>query len=431
MSNIVVYGKDKTGNGLKEMLSKLGKNAVLYDDSDGFDGRGRFCSKSLVILSPGVPPQAKGVKIACRRGAFVVGELEFCFPLCAGKCISVTGTNGKTTVCEMIYKILRECNFTAYLLGNGGVPFCTEVLQVRGDETVVLESSSFQLDRCSAFAPYISVCTNVATDHLNYHKTVADYMRAKKNNFIHQRNGFAIFNSDDETCVSISAECRCTKLFYSLYDATANCYFDGANVILRDGAQSCAIAAPFLQQFVKPNRSNALAAITACCAMGVLPDAAVNALKTYTPLPHRLQYVCTVDGVNFVDDSKATNVHATICALRCFDDNLALILGGSDKGESFDGIFERLPPNVLTVAAAGDTAQRISLDARHYGVAVEIFADIAQAAQYCYQSLAKRGGGTVLMSNACASFDRFGSYAERGEYFQKAVLQIYSENKKN
>lgn len=431
MSDIVVYGKGKTGENLKKMLTGLGKTAVMYDDASGFESKAKFCKKSLVLLSPGVPPYAKGVAVARKRGAYIMGELELCFLLCLGKCISVTGTNGKTTVCEMIYKILRDCGVKARLLGNGGVPFCSQVMDVKSDEFVVLESSSFQLDTCRNFDPYISVCTNIATDHLNYHKSVESYINAKKNNFVNQQAGFAVFNLDDAACVDVAQECRCERLFYSLNNSSANCFIDDKNIILQSSDKSKVISAPFIDRFVKHNRSNALAAILACCANGVDPQLAVRSLQNYVPLPHRLQEIAVIDGVHFIDDSKATNVHATVSALQCVELQTALIMGGSDKGENFDAVFANLPANVIKVAAVGDTAKKISADAARYGVCAEICDDLIQAVQVCYRHIKSCGEGAVLMSNACASFDKFGSYAERGDYFKKAVMLIKSESKKD
>ena len=425
MSDIIVYGKGKTGQSLIKMLQKLHRNAILYDDVTGFDGNGEFTQNCLVLLSPGVPPTAKGLLLSRERQAKVVGELEFCFPYCKGKCISVTGTNGKTTTCEMIYHVLRECGKSSRLLGNGGVPISSQVLDVQEDDIVVLESSSFQLLDCEDFAPFVSVTTNLAMDHINYHGSFEQYARAKQNNFIHQEKGYALFNLDDGGAVGLSQSARCERLFYSVSNSEANCYYDGSNVVLRSDGQMTKVSAVFLSQFAKHNLSNALGAILACVCVGVLPNQAVSALHSYRLLPHRLQQVTTVCGVTFVDDSKATNVHATVSALSCFSQNLALVLGGSSKGESYDPIFEAVGENVKLIVAVGDTASDIQSTGKKYGIDVKIFDDFKQATQYCFEQI-KVIGGVVLMSNACASFDKFSGYNERGDYFQKAVKEIQS-----
>ncbi len=425
MTDIIVYGRGKTGQSVMSLLQKLHQSAVFYDDVKGFD-RGGFTSGGLVVLSPGIPPTAKGVIEARKIGAQFCCELELCFPLCRGKCISVTGTNGKTTVCEMIHHILRCVGKKSVLLGNGGVPFSSRVLDVSYDETVVLESSSFQLAFCKKFAPYISVLTNVASDHLNWHGTVQNYRSAKANNFLRQQDGFAIFNGDDENVVALSEKCRSVKLFYSLRDNDANCSFDGEFVTVKTKDIRCKRQAKFLKNFALHNQSNALAAISACVCAGVCLADCLRALQTFRLSPHRLQKISSFCGVDFVDDSKATNVHATVSALKCFSQDLALILGGSDKGESYDEIFLNLPPDSV-VTAAGQTASDIRQCGGKYGVEVRVFDDIKKAVTYCFYALKGRGG-TVLMSNACASFDSFGGFEERGEYFAKAVEELKVEN---
>ncbi|MCH5151073.1 MAG: UDP-N-acetylmuramoyl-L-alanine--D-glutamate ligase [Clostridiales bacterium] len=430
MSDIVVYGRGKTAQSLLKMLQKLHLDAIMYDDATGFDGNGKFSENSLVLLSPGVPPQAKGVQLARQNGANVVGELEFCFPYSKGKCISVTGTNGKTTTCEMIYHVLQNCGVSSRLLGNGGVPFSSQVLEVVENEIVVLESSSFQLLDCKGFAPFVSVVTNLAVDHLNYHGSFEQYAKAKENNFVHQKEGYALFNLDDGGAVNLSRKAKCKTLFYSVNNTEANCYYDGDNVVLRCDGQITRISARFLKQYAKHNLSNSLGAILACACVGIPPNLAVDALQTYALLPHRLQQVANFCGVTFIDDSKATNVHATVSALSCFSQNVGLILGGSDKGENYDPIFETMGTNVKLVVAVGETAADIRQCGQKHGVDVKIYDDFSKATRYCFEQM-KNIGGVVLMSNACASFDLFSGYGERGDYFQKAVKEIQSDTKKN
>ena len=430
MSDIIIYGRGKTGQSLMKMLQRLGKNATFYDDAIGFEGEEDFTTNSIVLLSPGVMPSAKGLKIARQRGAKIISELEYCFPFCKGRCISVTGTNGKTTTCEMIYHILHKCNFASRLLGNGGVPISTQVLDVSQDELIVLESSSFQLLDCNTFAPYVSVFTNLAVDHINHHGSFEEYAKAKENNFVHQRQGYALFNLDDNNVVEMSQKCKCKRLYYSVHDKHANCYYDGERVVVQDGVCKTEVAAAHFAEYAKHNLSNALGAVLACCCVGVSLENAVSALQSYQLLPHRLQHIATYEGVTFVDDSKATNVHATVSAMQCFSQNLALILGGSDKGEQYDNIFTQMKPNVKLVVAVGQSAHDMQLCAQKYGIKVLILDDFKHAVKYCYEQM-RPIGGVVLMSNACASFDSFGGYEERGEYFVKVVKEIQSDTQTN
>ena len=428
MSDIVIYGKGKTGLSLYRMLNRQGRQAVFYDDTSGFDGEGCFDENTLVLLSPGVKPFAKGLIDAKKAGATIMSELEYCFSCCAARCVSVTGTNGKTTVCEMIYRILREAGIACRLLGNGGRPFSSEVLDVEANETVVLESSSFQLNDAKFFAPYISVFTSLACDHLDYHASYDEYVNAKANNFLRQRKGFAIFNADDKNVVELSARCQCEKLYYSVSGGNGECFFDGDNVVLNVDGQISRSQCPALKGFVEHNRSNALAAILTAYLLGVPISVSARAIVDYRFLPHRIETVGKHCGVTFVDDSKATNVHAAVSALSNYTEPLALILGGSDKGERFDGIFENISSNVMAVTASGETASKIAECGRRHGVGVAVFDVISQACGSCYCAV-KPKGGVVLMSNACASFDKFGGYAERGDYFKQVVERLIGDKK--
>lgn len=424
MTDIIIYGNGKTGQNLHKLLIKQGKRAVMYDDKTGFEENADFTADSLVLLSPGVFPGAKGLSRAKSVGAKLLGELEYCFPLCKGRIISVTGTNGKTTTCEMTRHILDYAGKSNRLLGNGGVPFSAEVLDVDTDELVVLESSSFQLDNAASFAPYISVFTNLASDHLNYHGDMESYVRAKVNNFIHQEKGYAIFNADDDGVTELSRLCRCTPLYYSLTREDSNCYIANNRIMMHLDGRSSEVPLGCVGSFALHNRSNALAAILACAVAGVELDVAVDALSSYKLLPHRMQYVGQIEGVTFIDDSKATNVHATVSALKNYYEPLALILGGCSKGEKFDDIFSGLKENVVEVAVSGDTATEIIECGAKYGTVVDRFEDIAPATEYCFRTMKKLGGGIVLMSNACASFDKFDGYEERGEYFWRIVERL-------
>lgn len=432
MSDIIIYGRGKTGKSLYGLLKQQGKTARFYDDKLGFDGEGRFSKDSTVILSPGVKPYAQGVKKAEQAGAEIIGELEYCFPLCRGKTISVTGTNGKTTVCEMIYHALKSDGRSCKLLGNGGTPLSSQVLTVTERDLVVLESSSFQLMNCRRFSPYVSVFSSLAADHLDYHGSFENYTLAKVNNFIYQQaDAYAVFNADDGNVREISELCKCRKLYYSLTDKSADAYYrDGKAVVRFEGVTESATAA-FAERFAVHNRSNALAAILACRAAGVPLEHIAAALDSYRFLPHRLESVAEINGVKFVDDSKATNVHATVSALENYTESLALILGGSSKGEPFDAIFDGLRGNVVSVVAVGDTAKEIYETGKRFGVSVTVLPDIKQAVSLCYGDLRRQGGGVVLMSNACASFDKFSGYAERGDYFQKSVRELECGEKAN
>lgn len=432
MSDIILYGRGKTGMSLQKMVEGMGYKPIFYDDECGFDNEEKFQKDSLVIVSPGVKPNARGMMLARSVGAKTVGELDFCFPYCKGRCVSVTGTNGKTTTCQIIHHILSKAGIASRLLGNGGVPFSSQVLDTLPNEVTVLESSSFQLDNAESFSPYISVLTNLAPDHLDYHGDFVSYEKAKRNNFCHQRaDAYAVFNADDEKALEISADSGAYTLYYSTNNKFANCYYNDRTVHLNVGGKTVNYLCDYLSTLAKHNLSNALCGILVCYLLGVDVERSCQAVADYKFLPHRLQTVKRFFGVTFVDDSKATNAHATVSALSCFENvPLALILGGSDKGCSFDEIFVSLKSNVKFVCAVGQTAERINQTAKKYFVNVKVCENYKQAVEACYRKI-KKIGGVVLMSNACASFDQFNGYEQRGEYFAQLVEELCSDQEKN
>lgn len=432
MTDIILYGRGKTGESLHKMVNRLGMSCTFYDDTNGFEKGCEFSSHSLVITSPGVRPNAAGMCLAKQSGAKIVDELDFCFPYCKSPCVSVTGTNGKTTTCQLIFHVLQSAGKKARLLGNGGVPFSSEVMDISKDEIAVLESSSFQLDCAQHFAPFISVVTNIAPDHLDYHENLDNYIRAKCNNFLHQKaDSYAVFNADDQTALNVSADSPAYTLYYSTQNPNANCYYADGVLHLNCCGENINYACDFLRTLRKHNLSNALCAVLVCYLLGVSVDESCKGVSTYKYLPHRLQTVAEFNGVTFVDDSKATNVHATVSALECFENvPLALILGGSDKGCEFDEVFRHLNSNVKLVCALGETSNKIFETSQRYFVQVKKCESYEQAVELCYRKI-KNIGGVVLMSNACASFDMFDGYDKRGDYFVKLVEELCRGEKKN
>ena len=424
----IVYGRGKTGQSLRKLLQKQGKESVFYDDEMGFDTPNVSFDNSTVLLSPGIKPNAKGIVLAKQSAKRMIGELQYCFPLCKAPCISVTGTNGKTTTCELIYHILKSQGKSTWLLGNGGVPFAEKVLECKQDDIVVLESSSFQLAKCNNFAPKVSIFTNLAVDHLDYHPTMADYSLAKQNNFVNQSIGdFALFNADDNYAMALSQKSKACTLFYSTNNQFSNCYLTNQMAHLNLFGKHQVAPMGALKDMYLHNQSNCLAAIVACAIFGVTLQQSLRAISTFKFLPHRMQVVANFDNVTFVDDSKGTNMHATCFACKSIKGNIALILGGSQKGYAFDEIFQGLPTGVKYICASGQTAGEIAQCGAKYNQNVQVFDCLRDCVKSAFLAI-KDIGGTVLMSNACASFDKFSGYAQRGDCFQQVVEELKFES---
>lgn len=424
MSDIIIYGAGATGVALKSLLKN--NNALLYDD-DPTKSQVKdvdFDKVELVVTSPGIPPNSPFLAQCFKRGIKVIGELQLCYWLCSNKIVSVTGTNGKTTVTQLIKHMLDACGEANQLLGNGGVPFSQGLQSLNAQDIVVLESSSFQLKDCTEFAPTVSAVTNIAPDHLDYHHSYQDYINAKLNNFLHQNNGqFAVFNLDDQAVVDCSGLANAQRLFYST-SKPCNCYYDDGKVVVDVGVKH---TVDLEHAFSNHNLSNVLCATLCVAALGVDIKKAIESISTFSFDKHRMQFVGQVGNVCFVDDSKATNIHAVISALQSTAGDVYLILGGIDKGLDFEQLvccthFKK----VRFVACIGETACKLSSLLMQYGICHEKCQTLQQATQRCYDE-AKATGGTVLLSPACSSFDMFESYKQRGVLFQRCAMELSND----
>ena len=422
MSNIVIYGRGKTGMELLKMLQK-DNNVVLCDDKDGINPESiEIDNTDLLALSPGVFPIRPLVRKCLDRGVRVVSELQLAWERFKGKTVAVTGTNGKTTVVTMLSHVLDRLGVDNILCGNVGIPFA----HFADDSGIaIVECSSFQLKYCDTFSPYVSIFTNVDSDHTDYHGSVEDYIKSKCNIFRRQRDGYAIFNADDSNVLDLSGECNCRTLFYSTTNKCANCYIDGKDVVLNTVDKFIRVQSEKIATMYRHNQSNVLAVLLALYCLGVDFAESVTAAESYTFLPHRLQLVGSCGKVDFVNDSKATNVHATLSALKSVQGNIALIAGGSDKDTDFHPLAKGIGSNVRLVCTIGQTADSIAACLRKTGCTVVKCSSMEEAVNVCFDSL-KHCGGTVLLSPACASFDMYNSYIERGEHFTAVVKGVCS-----
>lgn len=423
MANIIIYGTGVTGQALYNRL--CGNNNIwLYDDNPTKSSVAMldipYDCIDVCIVSPGIPNGAPLLLELQDRGVPVMGEWQYCSRLCGDKVVSVTGTNGKTTITEMIHHILTAVGIDSALLGNGGTPWSSDI--GCGNRVTVLESSSFQLERSDSFCPYISVLSNISSDHLAYHGNMDNYIASKCNNFVGQDgNQWALFNLDDNTVMSLTNRCSAMAITYSVDNNNANCYIlDNCVVLNMKDSYSCDMGV--LVSYCRHNKSNALCALLVCSILGVSVLDGIEALATYRVDSHKLQQVCVHNGITYIDDSKATNISATLSAVASIEGDIALILGGSSKGYSFDELIYNLPANVVCIAVLGDTAGDILASCYKYGRHCTICANMTTAVICCQQTLCIEG--TVLLSPACASFDQYANYIERGEHFASVVTKV-------
>jgi UDP-N-acetylmuramoylalanine--D-glutamate ligase len=361
-----------------------------------------------VVKSPGVPAQAPVIAAARERGLPVLGEVELAWRLIPNEFIAVTGTNGKTTTTELVGHIHREAGRPVAVAGNVGTALSSLVGALPEAATVVCEVSSFQLEDAVEFAPEGAVLLNLAPDHIDRHGTFEAYTAAKLRVFAHQGN--------DDVAVA--------PLGLGVEDlggcARRVCFGDGPQAELSDRAGQLWWAEEPLLDVEEiglrglHNRRNAMAAAAICLARGIEPDAVRSALRTFAGVEHRLEEVASIDGVLYVNDSKATNVASTLVALESFDTPIRLILGGQGKGEDYTPLRAPVAERCAGVYLIGEEAER--LGAVVGGERCETLERAFDAA-----AGAARPEEVVLLSPACASFDQFEDYEARGRAFKELV----------
>ncbi|SUW04028.1 UDP-N-acetylmuramoylalanine--D-glutamate ligase [Brachyspira pilosicoli] len=411
----------KTEEELKLSIEALkDKNAKLYF---GKQDANILKDITLIIISPGVPQSIDIVKEAKKRNIKVIGEIEFAYNLIPDRnYISVTGTDGKTTTVNLIYSIINSYK-KARLLGNVGNTFSKEVESIEKDEDIVLELSSFQLETVDNFHSHISVILNIAEDHLDRYKDIEDYFNAKKNITKNQNsNDFLILNYDNFYTNRYYNELIKTKdisfnvLTFSTKYREANLYYNSEDECLYyNGEKIFSIAKRKLLGM--HNIENILASVLACIKDNIPIEYIDKAVNNFQSIEHRLEFVKEIDGVRYINDSKATSMSAVMSALKSFDKNIILIMGGRNKGIDFKPlksiIEERVKKLILTGEASEDLSSMIDVSNKI------IIKDFTEAFDYAKKIAVK--GDTVLLSPGCASFDSFKNYEERGKYFKSLV----------
>ncbi len=403
----LVVGLARSGQAAMALLRQRGETVVGVDRRDGHDGLAELEHARVVVKSPGVPRQEPVIAAALERGLVVFGELELAWRALPNEFIAVTGTNGKTTTVELIGAIHREAGLAVAVAGNVGTALSSLVGHLAPDAVVVCEASSFQLEDAIAFAPEAAVLLNIEPDHLDRHFTLENYRAAKLRIFMNQGNDDIAVAPAGHAIEDLGG-CAREVTFGpggELDDRAGHLWWDEQPVI----------AHADIRLRGAHNRLNAAAAAAVCLARGIEPDAVVAALRAFAGVEHRLEEVATHDGVLYVNDSKATNVGATLTALAAFADRpVHLILGGEGKGQDFTPL--RAPaarcagvyligedgPAIGTQIAAGEPCGTL-----------ENAVGAARAAA--------RPGDVVLLSPACASFDQFGDFEARGRAFKEIV----------
>lgn len=379
----------------------------------------------FIYRSPGIRPDVDGFVRAIGRGAVLTSEMEAFFEVCPARIIAITGSEGKTTTSTLIAEMLKAEGKRVFLGGNIGTPLLDRAPDMTSDDYVVVELSSFQLMTMKRNAP-TAVVTNVTPNHLDIHKGMDEYIAAKANVFKHQSGeNCVVLNADNDITRSFADIAKGEVRWFSLEEKVENgAYFDGEWLVsVENGAERRIVRADEIKVPGMHNVANYLTAI--CAVRGIVGDEAIaKVAREFGGVEHRIEFVREVDGVRYYNDSIASSPTRTIAGLKSFKQKVVLIAGGYDKHIPFEPLAAELPAHVKTLVLCGATADKIESVARAVeGCPPIVRADGFEQAVNAARDAASEGD-IVLMSPACASFDQFKNFAERGEKFKNIVWEF-------
>jgi len=407
---------------IESALNQLRNEKIDFEFGGHSD---RVYESSLMIVSPGVPNDSQVLQNARAQGIKLISEIEFAYHYCKGKIIAVTGTNGKTTTTSLCGHVFNTCGYKTHVAGNIGLAFSEIVMDVKEGEFVSLEVSSFQLDLIEKFKPSAALILNITPDHLNrYENSIDKYAESKQRIYKNQDEyDFLILNNDNKAVVKYLTEHRSKSFFFSLVEEENNgCFYSNDDVIFRmEGKEKFRCSRNDIKIRGEHNLANAMSVICAAKVFNLDNSGIIKGLQTFESVEHRLELVRQIDGVKFINDSKATNVDSVWYALKSFEEPILLILGGQDKGNDYEQIKELVLQKVKKIHAIGSSAEKV-FNFFHHDVKVEIEKSLENAVINSNREAVK--GDVVLLSPACASFDMFNNYEHRGKVFKEAVNKL-------
>jgi UDP-N-acetylmuramoylalanine--D-glutamate ligase len=395
----------------------------------GGHGERTFRGQDLIVVSPGVPVDSPPLVQARALGESVIGEIELASRFLPKEIVAITGSNGKTTTTTLAGEIVAAGGFPVVVGGNIGTPAISLVERATADTVVVLEVSSFQLETIETFRAKVAVVLNITPDHLDRHRTFAAYTDAKARIFENQEaDDLAVLNADDPTCAGLAGRTRAQVFWFSRKnEVKQGAYLRDGRVLFRDGrdkGQREIMLASEIPLKGAHNVENTLAAMCVGALMGCEAGRIRKAVQDFKAVEHRLEYVATIRGVEYYNDSKATNVDATIKALESFPANIHLILGGKDKDSDYTLLNDLLRRRVKRVYTIGAAAKKIESQVEP---AAEIDQSVTLETALKRAAATAEAGDVVLLAPACASFDQFKNYEHRGRVFKEVVRALATE----
>ncbi len=442
---ILVLGLGVSGVSTVKALNKLGSKIIIsdlkteiqlkeyIDQLKGIDAKYVLGTNDLdlrdidlVIKSPIVPLDVPILRKANEHGIEVITDLELAYRISSNKFIVITGTNGKTTTTTLIGEILKTCGKKCHVCGNIGVGVLWEVINSDQEDVFVIEASSFQLENTKAFKPKVSVIINITPDHITWHRSFEKYIEAKKKIFVNQdEHDFTILNYDDPILRELGNEIN-SKIIYFSQREILECgiYLKDDYVVYNNGKTIIPIINHNdIKIPGRHNLENVMAAISSCMAIDIDKEAIIKTLKSFKGVEHRLEYVDTINGINFYNDSKGTNPYSSIAALEAINEPIVLIAGGYDKGSQFEQFIKSFNGKVYSLILLGQTAEKIKTTAIDMGFNdIHIVKDMKEAVNKSFDISKK--GYNVLLSPACASWGMYNNYEERGKDFKYLVENL-------
>ncbi|MBQ3597563.1 MAG: UDP-N-acetylmuramoyl-L-alanine--D-glutamate ligase [Clostridia bacterium] len=435
----LVLGVSKSGYAVAKTILAKGGNCKIFEQKqsekisnviDELVGLGAINVSNLspeqalekvdvVVISPGIPINHEISIKAKNAGIRIIGELEFGFLQKMPIIIAVTGTNGKTTTCSMINDVLTECKLEHVLVGNVGTPVTSCLDQINENTICVTEVSSFQLESVNNFCPHVSCVLNLAPDHLERHYSMENYEFLKKKIYAFQTESeYCLLNYDDLTVRQFASSCKAKIVWVSLKEKVDGIYVEEGKVFYND-LYICAVEDLAVRGI--HNLYNAIFCLGACLVLGLDKESIVKGVKEFKGVKHRMQLICNKEGVDYYDDSKATNVASTLSALECINKPTVLILGGSEKGETYENLFNKIKDSLIKHVVITGKSRFNMLDCAGRCD----YADVTVTPEFNNAVIIAKTfaneGDAVLLSPACASFDSFSSFEERGDRFAELV----------
>ena len=448
---VLVYGCGKSGIGAAALRLKSGAVPYLYDENTGVDREKtaaavreksgcafaaediiagtlpeeRKNETDLAVLSPGIPLDAPAVRSLVEAGIPLTGEVELAYSLGKGRVLAVTGTNGKTTTVTLLGEIMKAACPEVYVVGNIGNPYTDAAAEQTDNAVTVAEISSFQLETIDTFHPLVSAITNITEDHLNRHHTMEAYIRAKERITENQTaDDLCVLNYEDEVLREFGKKVKCGVCFFSSARELADglYYKDGKIFLAENGKPESLFDTDKIRILGLHNYENVMTAAAAALFAGVSKETLREVVYGFKGVEHRIEYVDTINGVSYYNDSKGTNPDAAIKAVGAMKGSTILIAGGYDKQSEYDELIDAFGGKIRKLALIGVTAEKIAETAKAHGFAeedIEFCGTLETAVAYCKKEA--KSGESVLLSPACASWDQFRNFEERGDRFKELV----------